>query len=308
VTFGGIGVVVLLAWLYARSISQPLRKLAQELRLVGHGEFQRHLDMQAPAEVGELAGAFNWMASQLAKLDEMKEEFMANMSHELRTPLSAIREGTTLLWEGIPDPLTAAQREIVQVVRSHSERLNALLSSVLDLSKMEAGMMEYVKVPRDLLLLLDSTVQTAQLTGQRKGIHVERVCSAALPPVSLDEGRMQQALDNLLSNAMKFTPQGGTVRVTATLRRKIGGMKGDDWVEVRISDTGAGQDLGRESIGQRLDLYPVAPRTHQHPSTIDPGPAGQGCRYGGGSLACSGGAACIRRRQGGSGDEHCMCR
>jgi two-component system, NtrC family, sensor histidine kinase GlrK len=240
VTFGGIGFVIFFAFLHARCISRPLRKLAQELRLVGNGEFRRHLDIQSPAEVAELSGAFNWMASQLAKLDEMKEDFMANISHELRTPLTAIREGTTLLWEGIPDPLTASQREIVHVVRSHGERLNQFLSSVLDLSKMEAGMMEYVKMPRDLLPLLESTVQTVHLTAQRKGIHLESVYPDPLPTLGLDEERMQQALDNLLSNAMKFTPEGGTVRVTAALRRKIGEVGGDQWVEVRISDTGVG--------------------------------------------------------------------
>jgi two-component system sensor histidine kinase GlrK len=180
------------------------------------------------------------MASRLAKLDEMKEDFVAHISHELRTPLTAIREGSTLLWEEIPGPLTTSQREIVNVVRSHSERLYRFLSSVLDLSKMEAGMMEYVQVPSDLSALLDRSVQTVQLTGQRKGIRLEVLCPAPLPLLSLDEGRMQQVLDNLLNNAMKFTPEGGIVQVTATLRDKEEGTDGDRWVEVRVSDTGAG--------------------------------------------------------------------
>ena len=91
----------------------PLKKLAHELRLVGKGEFQRYLDIRSPEEVGELSRAFNWMASRLAKLDEMKEDFIAHISHELRTPLTAMREGMTLLWEEIPGPLTTSQREIV---------------------------------------------------------------------------------------------------------------------------------------------------------------------------------------------------
>ena len=80
-----------------------------------------------------------------------------------------MREGTTLLWEEIPGPLTTSIREIVNVVRSHSERLYRFLSSALDLSKMEAGMMEYVRVPSDLSALLERSVQTVQLTARRKG-------------------------------------------------------------------------------------------------------------------------------------------
>jgi two-component system sensor histidine kinase GlrK len=243
-TFGGIGLAVLLAYLHARRISRPLKELAQELRLVGKGEFQRYLDIRSPEEVGELSRAFNWMASRLAKLEEMKEDFIAHISHELRTPLTAIREGTTLLWEEIPGPLTTSQREIVNVVRSHNERLYRFLSSVLDLSKMQAGMMEYVQVPSDLSPLLDRSVQTVQLTAQRKGIRLEVACPTPLPLLSLDEERMQQVLDNLLNNAMKFTPDGGIVRVTATLKEKKGEAGGDRWVEVRVSDTGAGVPLG----------------------------------------------------------------
>jgi two-component system, NtrC family, sensor histidine kinase GlrK len=238
-TFGGIGLSVLLAYLHARSVSRPLKKLAQELRLVGKGEFQRYLDIQSPEEVGELFRAFNWTASRLAKLDEMKEDFIAHVSHELRTPLTAIREGTTLLWEEIPGPLTTSQREIVNVVRSHSERLYRFLSYVLDLSKMEAGMMEYVQVPSDLLALVSRSIQTVQLTAQRKRIHIEVICPTPLPLLSLDEGRMQQVLDNLLNNAMKFTPEGGIVRVTGSLKEE-GEGGGDRWVEIRVSDTGAG--------------------------------------------------------------------
>jgi two-component system sensor histidine kinase GlrK len=239
-TFGTIGLAVLFAYLYARSISRPLKKLAQELRLVGKGEFQRYLDIRSPQEVGELSRAFNWMASRLAKLDEMKEDFIAHISHELRTPLTAIREGTTLLREEIPGPLTTSQREIVNVVRSHSERLYRFLSSVLDISKMEAGMMEYAQMPSDLSALLERSVQTVELTARRKEIRLEVLCPNALPLLSLDEERMQQVLDNLLNNAMKFTPAGGLVRVAASLKEKEGGRARDRWIEVRISDTGTG--------------------------------------------------------------------
>ena len=239
-TVGGIVLAIFLAYRHACSVSRPLKRLAQELRLVGKGQFQRYLDLQSPEEVGELSRAFNWMASRLAKLDEMKEDFIAHISHELRTPLTAICEGTTLLWEEIPGPLTTSQREIVNVLRSHSERLYRFLSFALDLSKMEAGMMEYVRLPSDLSALLNRSVEMVQLTAQHKGIRLEVICPTSLPLLSLDEGRIQQVLDNLLNNAMKFTAAGGIVRVTATLRGKNAEVGVDQWVEVRVSDTGVG--------------------------------------------------------------------
>jgi two-component system sensor histidine kinase GlrK len=239
-TIGGISLAVIFAYFHARSVTRPLKKLAQELRLVGRGEFQRFLDIQTPEEVGELSQAFNWMASRLATLDEMKEAFIAHISHELRTPLTAVREGTTLLWEEIPGPLTPSQREIVNVLRSHSERLYRFLSSVLDLSKMEAGMMEYVQLPSDLSALLARSVQTMQLTAQRKGVRLEVVNPLPLPPLVLDERRMEQVLDNLLHNALKFTPAGGLVQVAASIRAQERHPGGNRWVELRVSDTGAG--------------------------------------------------------------------
>jgi len=239
-TFGGLGLAVILAYFHARGVSRPLKRLAQELRLVGEGEFQRSLDLRTPKEVGELCYSFNWMAARLAKLDEMKADFIAHVSHELRTPLTAVREGTTLLWEEIPGPLTSSQREIVNVLRNHSDRLFRFLSSVLDLSKMEAGMMEYLQVPSDLAALLDRSLQSVQLTAQRKGIRLEVVSAAPLPPLLLDEGRMQQAFDNLLDNAMKFTAEGGMVRVAMALTAPEGPRSGSSCIEVRISDTGTG--------------------------------------------------------------------
>ncbi|HEV8712806.1 MAG TPA: HAMP domain-containing sensor histidine kinase [Candidatus Binatia bacterium] len=237
-TLGGISVAVLLAYFQARGVSTPLKELTQELRYVGKGEFRRSVEVRAPREVGELARAFNWMAERLAELDEMKADFIAHVSHELRTPLTAIQEGTALLLEEIPGPVTASQREVLEVVRNHSERLFRSISSVLDLSKMEAGMMEYVRVPTDLVPLFDRSVATVRLIAQKKRIHLEPASASSLPLLSLDEERIQQVLDNLLGNAVKFTPEGGTVSIAATV------ADGDDskgrWVEVRVADSGIG--------------------------------------------------------------------
>jgi two-component system sensor histidine kinase GlrK len=165
----------------------------------------------------------------------MKADFMAHVSHELRTPLTGIQEGPALLLEQIPGPLTTTQQQILGVVRNHSARLARLITSMLDLSKMEADMLEYVRVQSNLTLLLEQGVEAVQLVVQKKRLHIEVLCTSPLPDLYLDAGRMQQVLDNLLSNAVKFTPEGGTIRIVVA-------VQGEEqrWVEIRVSDTGQG--------------------------------------------------------------------
>ncbi|MBI4639517.1 MAG: HAMP domain-containing histidine kinase [Candidatus Tectomicrobia bacterium] len=261
-TLGGISVAVLLAYFHARSVSQPLKKLAQELRWVGRGEFRRSLNIRAPKEVNELAQAFNWMAERLAELDQMKADFVAHVSHELRTPLTGIQGGTDLLLEKIPGPLTTSQQEILEIVKSHSERLFHSISSILDLSKMEGGMMEYVKVPSDLAALIDRSVKTVRLIAQKKRIQMEAICNPSLPFISLDEERIQQVLDNLLNNAVKFTPEGGAIKISASLKGDENGQ--GSLVEVRVSDTGVGiPEEEREKIFDKFYQSPYHRRESQ---------------------------------------------
>jgi two-component system sensor histidine kinase GlrK len=185
--------------------------------------------------VGELVQTFNWMATRLEELDRMKADFIAHVSHELRTPLTGIQEGTALLLEQIPGPLTVTQQQILGVVRNHSTRLAGLISSILDLSKMEADMLEYVRIQSNLTMLLEQGIEAVQLIAQKKQLRIEMLCTSALPDLCIDEGRMQQVLDNLLSNAVKFTPEGGSIRIVAGVQ-----VEGQRWVEIRVNNTGRG--------------------------------------------------------------------
>ena len=245
----GIAGGLMLAYLHARSVSRPLVTLTEEMRRVGKGEIGRSLEIRASGEVRQLAESFNWMAEKLAHLDKLKADFTAHVSHELRTPLTAIREGTALLLEEIPGPLATPQREIVEVMRAHSDRLHHSITSILDLSKMEAEMMEYEFMACDLTDLIKRSMEAVGLIAQSKGIQLTADLSGRLPIVMIDERRIHQVLDNLLSNGLKFTPEGGIVAVSARLSRD-GEAK---VVEVRVSDTGDGipeQDL--ESVFDRF--------------------------------------------------------
>ena len=247
-SLGGIMAAVLFAYVHARRMSRPLKKLVQGLLRVGQGEFHGVLEVRAPKEVGELVQTFNWMATRLEELDRMKADFIAHVSHELRTPLTGIQEGTALLLEQIPGPLTTTQQQILGVVRNHSTRLARHITSILDLSKMEANMLEYVRVQSNPTVLLERGVETVQLMAQKKRLHIEVLCPSPLPDLCLDEGRMQQVLDNLLSNAVKFTPEGGTIRMVA-------GLQGEDqrWVEIRVCDTGQG--IPAEDVSRIFDKF-----------------------------------------------------
>src|SRR5207237_7622702 len=130
---------------------------------------------------------------------------------------------------------TTTQQHILGFLRNHTTRLARHITSILDLSKMEADMLEYVCIPSNPAMLLERGVESVQFMARKKRLHIEVLCTSPLPDLCLDEGRMQQVFDNLLSNAAKFTPEDGTIRVVAGLRGEA-----QRWVEIRRCDTGQG--------------------------------------------------------------------
>lgn len=236
--FGGIAGALVLAYFHARGMSRPLKKLTEDMHHVGKDSFISCVETRASKEVSELVHAFNRMSEELEQLDKLKADFTAHISHELRTPLTAVREGTALLLEGIPGPLSDSQREILEVVRSHGDRLFTTISSILDLSKMEAEMMEYEFTPCDPAALIHQSIDSMLVVARKKRIELESFIPDDLPLLLLDERRIRQVLDNLLSNALKFAPEGGKVFVAAQVQRNSNRTARQ--VKVIVSDTGPG--------------------------------------------------------------------
>ncbi len=223
-----------LAGIASYSILFPLRQLQGHIKQIGQGHFGTPLKITAAPELRELVDTVNWMGEKLQELDDMKAEFLAHVSHELRTPMASIQEGTHLLLDEIPGPLKADQRTTLLIMADSSRRLIHLISTILDLSKMEAGMMEYRIVPTELRRVADASVKKVQLLADSKHVQVfvehpeERLWAKA------DSARIEQVLDNLLSNALKFSPEGSSVKIQITPDQKAGTL------EVAVSDSGPG--------------------------------------------------------------------
>lgn len=241
------------------SILRPLGRIQEHIRRIGQGQFGKSVSVEAPSDLRELVETVNWMGVKLQELDEMKAEFLAHISHELRTPLASIREGTQLLLDEIPGPLDQAQRETLQIMRDSSQRLMHLISTLLDLSKMEAGLMEYRLARADLARAVEQSVRKVRLLAE--GRHIQVLVDA--PPgglwVTMDAARIEQVVDNLLSNALKFSPEGAAVRVRVEPDERLGSAC------LSVSDAGPGippEDLPhvfeRFYQGRRQEKHAVA--------------------------------------------------
>jgi two-component system sensor histidine kinase GlrK len=154
------------------------------------------------------------------------------MSHELRTPLTCIKEGTGLLLDGVAGSTTEKQRKLLTIVAQESNRLISLVTSLLDLSKMEAGMMTYGLEKSALAPLIQKAVVEIAPLIEAKDIKIETEIAGELPPIKIDRERILQVLRNLLGNAAKFTPKSGKVKVKA---RTV-----NSGIEVSVWDTGPG--------------------------------------------------------------------
>jgi two-component system phosphate regulon sensor histidine kinase PhoR len=169
--------------------------------------------------------------TDLRRLERVRQDFVANVSHEFRTPLTAIQGfAETLLGGALDDP--ANRRRFVEIIRDHAARLARLTEDLLELSRIEAGKLDLEFRPVSLLHLIESCLVAAQLKAEPKQIALEVQLPPGLPSVRGDSNRLQEVLQNLLDNAVQYTPLGGRIEVSAIGK--------DSQCVVTVADTGIG--------------------------------------------------------------------
>lgn len=177
--------------------------------------------------------------TELKRLERIRKDFVANVSHELRTPIASIKGyAETLLDGALQDPQHA--KEFIRIIYENSDRLAKLIEDLLDLSKIESGKMKIAFLPVDIADAFQRAVAVIANQASSKAISIQSTIPAELPKVLADETRLSQVFVNLLDNAVKYTPEKGTVTVTVSVK--------DRFVQVDITDTGPGippNDLSR---------------------------------------------------------------
>jgi signal transduction histidine kinase/CheY-like chemotaxis protein len=240
-------VAVFASWMAGR-VARPLLGLTESVRSFSEGKLTSLPEVRTGDEIETLAEAFNRMAEriqhqvdrletanrELATLDRMKTDLLANVSHELRTPLAAIRGYVEFIQEGQLGPTTDAQRKGLEVCLRNSERLTKTINMLLDFSRMELGRVPVRPAPFQIGRLVAQIVSGIEADARKRRIRLKTVVAPDLKAVDGDRDRLTQVLENLITNALKFTPDGGEVEVGA--RPVADGRR----VEVWVADTGIG--------------------------------------------------------------------
>jgi two-component system OmpR family sensor kinase len=233
-SLGGILVAWLLAWYLSRRITRPLLALSDATDEISRGHYDVDLpELPAGGEVGHLAQRFREMAARLGEAEQQERNFLMSVSHELRTPLTAIRGHVDALREGVAaDPVVRAAS--LDMIASETTRLERLVGDVLDLAKLEAHRFTLLSEEVDMGRLCEQAYAAFGEEARRRGIDYEKRFEAS-PTILSDGDRVLQIISNLLSNAFRWTPDGGKVELELAAR--------NGRVSVAVDDNGPGVPL-----------------------------------------------------------------
>ncbi len=236
-----LGVVVY----FSRDIAARLKILSRNAEL-----FVEHKPLLAPIEgsdeVAELDVAFRKMADDVARAEEMKQAFVAMVSHDLRSPLAAINGAVELVESGLYGEITEKGKKRLRTAQTECDRLLLLVNELLDIEKMEAGMMEMKLAPTDLAELVVQSINSVKTLAETNAVKIEVFGDHAI--VSVDKERIMQVFINLLSNAIKYSPQGSTITVSVAMKQ--------DSAHIKIEDQGQG--IPRHMLESVFDRFQQA--------------------------------------------------
>ena len=240
--FLALVVAVVASIILAERLTGPIRRLTQASRALAEGDLAARVAVteSGSAEITELASAFNVMADRLSESigfissdRDRSRDFLADVSHELRTPIAALRTFNELLRDGATyDP--EARDEFLEQSQQQIERLDWLAANLLELSKLDSGLVSLDLRPQDLRAVIEDAVEQAAPVAARKGVTLRTDLTADGLRLLHDPPRLGQVLTNLLGNAVKFTPAGGSVAVSLA--------ETADGAAIVVTDTGVGID------------------------------------------------------------------
>jgi len=219
---------ILLALLLSRWALAPVRALIQGIRRVAQGDLSFRVSPSGPHEVAELARAFNRMAEDLERMERQRRALMADIAHELRTPLTNLQGYLEALQDGVLEPTP----ETLQTLHGQVLQLGRLVEDLRLLASAEAGALRLERTPTPPLEVLRQAVSAHRPRADARGVALDLDAPPDLPPVRMDPYRIGQVLNNLLENALRHTPEGGRVVVSA--------RQEDSTLRVAVEDTGPG--------------------------------------------------------------------
>lgn len=213
-------------------ITKPLKHLTDGAEAISRGDLHQHIKVKSRDEIGKLAKSFNEMADAVSQADRMKSEFVTIASHELRTPIHAMLLSVSGLLEGFSGEINNEVKEDLEVIDEGISRLRRLIENLLDLSRIEAGKTELDVSNTSVLKVIEQAVEEVnELVEAHNHIIIKNV-PGDIADINMDRDKMIQVLINLLSNSIKYTPDGGKII--------IGVEKNEQEVVFTIADNGYG--------------------------------------------------------------------
>ena len=221
---------VLLAILFTVLIARPIRQIGHAIHRLGEGSFTSPVSVSWPTELTALGEELDWLRRRLMELEQEKNVFLRQMSHELKTPLASIREGTELLCDGTVGELAAMQAEVVEILRLNGLELEQRIENLLSFSAWQQSKGQLTVGEFELGSVIDTIVDNHRLEVVTKKLKVRK----RLNRVTLlgDREKVRMAVDNLVSNAVKYSPVGGTIGISVARRA--------EQVVVDVMDEGPG--------------------------------------------------------------------
>jgi signal transduction histidine kinase len=221
-------VALMIGIMLARTLTRPLHALTIAAQRIADGKLEQQVNVNSQDEIGKLGAAFNRMSQEVARVNQMRRQMTADIAHDLRTPLTVIAGYIESMRDGVLQP--TPQR--LDLIYTEIERLQNLVGDLRVLSQADAGELPLNPQHISPKNLLDHAAEVFQHQAEQNGITLVVEVDTKTPDIKVDEARMMQVMDNLVSNAFRYTPSGGKIQLSASESRGK--------VKIAVSDTGTG--------------------------------------------------------------------